>query len=88
MADEKDIRTAQRLARTIASDILLYNREKVEKGIVEDNLFDLLESEIKEGKELYSSRVSADIIETYHFLERALVDVLIASQVELPCEHW
>ncbi len=88
MADQMQLRSAQRLARTIASDILLYNRDKVEQGIKEDRLFDLLESEIKEGRELYASRVSAEIIETYKFLDRALVDVLIASQAELECTIW
>ena len=88
MSDPKQIRTAQRLARTIASDILLYNREKVEKGIKEDRLFKLLEAEIKEGQELYKSRISKEIIDTYNFLDRALVDVLIASQSQLECSIW
>lgn len=88
MADQMQLRSAQRLARTIASDILLYNRDKVEQGIKEDRLFELLEPEIKEGRELYASRVSAEIIETYKFLDRALVDVLIASQAELECTIW
>ena len=88
MADQMQLRAAQRLARTIASDLLLYNRERVEQGIKEDNLFKLLESEIKEGRELYASRVSAEIIETYKFLDRALVDVLINSQAELECKIW
>ena len=88
MADQMQLRAAQRLARTIASDLLLYNRERVEQGIKEDNLFKLLESEIKEGRELYASRVSAEIVETYKFLDRALVDVLINSQAELECKIW
>ena len=88
MADQMQLRAAQRLARTIASDLLLYNRERVEQGIKEDRLFELLESEIKEGRELYASRVSAEIIETYTFLDRALVDVLIHSHAELECKIW
>ncbi|MAD61857.1 MAG: hypothetical protein CMH49_10165 [Myxococcales bacterium] len=88
MADQMQLRAAQRLARTIASDLLLYNRDRVEQGIREDRLFKLLESEIKEGRELYVSRVSAEIIETYTFLDRALVDVLIHSQAELECKIW
>ena len=88
MADQMQLRSAQRLARTIASDLLLYNRDRVEQGIKEDKLFELLEPEIKEGRELYASRVSAEIIETYQFLDRALVDVLIASQAGLECKIW
>jgi hypothetical protein len=88
MADQKQIRAAQRLAKTIASDILLYNREKVEQGIKADQLFKVLEAEIREGKELYQTRVSTEIIDTYQFLDRAIVDVLISSQATLNCSIW
>ena len=88
MPENREIRTAQRLARTIASDILLYNREKVERGIREDSLFTLLESELNEGRELYKSRVSEEIIETYRLLDRAIVDILIASQADAECSIW
>ena len=82
------IRSAQRLARTIASDLLLYNQEKVLEGLKRDTLFDLLEPEIREGRELYESRVSSEIIKTYRFLERAFVDVLISSQAQVECPLW
>ena len=82
------IRSAQRLARTIASDLLLYNREKVIECLKHDTLFDLLEPEIREGRELYESRVSPEIITTYRFLERAFVDVLISSQAQVECPLW
>ena len=36
---------ARRLARAILSDVAIYNREKVESGIKNDNLFDLLNDE-------------------------------------------
>ena len=82
------LRSAQRLARTIASDLLLYNREKVVQGLKRDELFKLLEPEIREGRELYESRVSREIIDTYRFLDRALVDVLIFSQAQVECPLW
>ena len=82
------IRSAQRLARTIASDLLLYNRDKVVEGLKRDNLFELLEPELREGRELYKSRVASEIIDEYRFLERAFVDVLIASQAQIECPLW
>ena len=82
------IRSAQRLARTIASDLLLYNREKVVEGLKRDNLFEILELEIREGRDLYESRVDPEIIREYRFLERALVDILIASQAQVECNLW
>jgi len=82
------LRSAQRLARTIASDLLLYNKEKVIEGLKRDNLFELLDMELREGRDLYQSRVSAEIQQEYRFLERALVDVLIFSQAQLECDLW
>ena len=82
------IRSAQRLARTIASDILLYNREKVIEGLKRDALFEALEGEIREGRELYDSRVSAELDAEFHFLERALVDVLIYGAAQAECDLW
>ena len=42
----EDADKARRLARTIVSDIALYNRDEIRKGIVNDNLFDVLAEEI------------------------------------------
>jgi hypothetical protein len=43
---------ARRLARAIASDLSLYNEEKIVNGITNDNLFDALAEEIEEGRAL------------------------------------
>ncbi|HWS71973.1 MAG TPA: response regulator, partial [Thermoanaerobaculia bacterium] len=48
---------ARRLARLILSDIVIYHSEKVERGIRENNFFDLLKDEIDEGRQYYESRV-------------------------------
>ena len=79
---------AQRLARTIASDVMLYHREKVIEGLQCDDLFERLEEELKEARELYEERVSAALRAQHNLLERALVDVLIASHAHIPCELW
>src|ERR1051326_447647 len=70
---------ARRLARAIASDVSLYNEEKIVRGLENDSLFDELGEEIEEGRALYKSRVSPDL---YHrnFYDRALVDILIRSK--------
>ncbi len=44
---------ARRLARAIASDLSLYNEEKIVGGIQNDNLFESLAEEIEEGRALY-----------------------------------
>jgi hypothetical protein len=84
----EDLKAAQRLARTIASDILLYNREKVIEGLRNDTLFDVLAEEIREGRGLFEERVSAEICARHNLLDRALVDVLIHSQAHITCPLW
>jgi len=48
---------ARRLARLILSDIIIYHAVKVEQGIRDDNFFDVLRTEIEEGRQYYDSRV-------------------------------
>ena len=50
----------KRFARIIVSDIALYNQEEIEEGIRKGNLAALLENEIKEGRRLYRTRLSAE----------------------------
>ncbi|MBP6838588.1 MAG: hypothetical protein KA190_14935, partial [Kofleriaceae bacterium] len=52
---------ARQLARAIASDLTLYHEPKILEGIANDTLFDVMADEIKEGSELFKSRVTEDI---------------------------
>lgn len=79
---------ASRLARTIISDIAIYNREKVLSGIKNDNVFDLLEKELNEGLDLYKSRVAADVDRTNNFYNRAIVDILIKRNGDIESDIW
>ena len=79
---------AARLARTIISDIALYNKDKIKKGIEEDNLFDVIDDEIKEGEKLYRSRVEPDLIESTNFYNKALVDILVLKTGNIESEIW
>ena len=79
---------ASRLARTIISDIALYNREKVLSGIKNDNVFDLLEKELNEGLELYKSRVAEEIDRTNNFYNKAIVDILIKRNGDIESDIW
>ena len=75
-------RAALRLSRTIASDILLYNREKVKAGLAMGTPFALIEEELAEGRTLYEARVSETLRVRYRFFERALVDQLLYPLLE------
>lgn len=81
---EKD---ARRLARAIASDLSLYNEEKILEGIENDTLFETLAEEIEEGRAHYKGRVSPGLYEK-NFYDRALVDVLIRSKAHLKSKLW
>ena len=76
---------AARLARAIVSDVAIYNQEKVEKGIKNDNIFDSLSEEIEEGRQHFFSRVAPEV-EPEKIFELTLVDVLIkrAGKIESP----
>ena len=78
---------ARRLARAIASDLSLYNEEKIVRGIEGDSLFEVLSDEIEEGRALYKSRVAPDLY-THNFYERALVDVLVSSKGHIKSLMW
>lgn len=79
---------ANRLARTIASDISLYNEEKIIKAIQEDSLFDALRPEIQEGLQLYESRVDPELRSSTNFFNRALVDVILRSKGSIKSKMW
>jgi hypothetical protein len=79
---------ATRLARAIASDISLYNEEKIVKGIVADNLFETLRDEIEEGRALYKSRVSVAVYTECNFFDRALVDIVVKSKGHVKSKIW
>jgi hypothetical protein len=71
---------AQRLARAIASDILLYNEDEVLLGIANDDFFTRLAPQIEEGRKLYEGRVSENIRQSYNFFDCAIVDVIIREK--------
>ena len=87
MTDEERTK-ALRLARAIASDISLYNEQKIIKGIEQDNLFEVLKDEIEEGRELYKSRVSQELYTTTNFFDRAIVDIVIRSKAHVKSKIW
>ncbi|AKF82003.1 hypothetical protein OWM54_39500 [Myxococcus sp. MISCRS1] len=87
MTDEEKIK-AMRLARAIASDISLYNEQKIIKGIEQDNLFEVLKEELEEGRELYKSRVSQEVFTTANFFERAINDIVLRSKAHVKSKIW
>ena len=78
---------ARRLARAIVSDVALYNREKVEQGIKDDNIFEVLSDQLTEGREHFVSRVSKELAVSNTF-DIAVVDVLIKRAGKIESTIW
>ncbi len=78
---------ARRLARAIASDISLYNEEKVVSGIEKDNLFESMTEELEEGRALFQSRVTPELY-AKNFYDRAVIDVLVRSKAHIESKMW
>ncbi|HZE19773.1 MAG TPA: hypothetical protein VE402_06605, partial [Candidatus Angelobacter sp.] len=67
---------ARRLARVLASDIAIYNKEKRERGIQEGNLVAVLGYEIKKSWEVYKERVTPELANATPYFRDALNDML------------
>lgn len=78
---------AMRLARAIISDIAIYNREKVESGIKNDSIFEILSEELDEGRKHFDSRVAPELL-TRNIYETAIVDVLIKRSGKIESTIW
>jgi hypothetical protein len=78
---------ARRLARAIASDLSLYNEEKIMEGIQNDNLFTVLTEELEEGRALFKSRVSPELF-AKNFYDRAVIDILVRSKGHVTSKMW
>lgn len=67
---------AARLARVLMNDIGAYYPELVEKGIKDDNIFDLLHDHIEEARTEFNKRVIPEFAAS-KMIDIAIVDVLI-----------
>ncbi|MDJ0765380.1 MAG: hypothetical protein QNJ97_20535 [Myxococcota bacterium] len=78
---------ARRLARAIASDLSLYNEDKILDGLKNDTLYEVLAEEIEEGRGLFRSRVTTELYDKNYY-DRAIIDLLIKSKGHIKCKLW
>jgi hypothetical protein len=78
---------ARRLARAIISDVAIYNREKVEEGIKNDSIFEVLAEQLDEGRQHFNSRVAPSLADSNLF-DLAVVDVLIKRAGKIESSIW
>lgn len=78
-ADEK-VESAKRLARTIMSDIYLYNSAKVEESIRNNNFYSVFAAEIKEGLKLYENRIPQEVRAKGDFFREAIENFIAGKK--------
>ena len=79
---------ARQLARAIASDLTLYHEKEIIEGIENDTLFTVMHEHIEEGRALFKSRVTAELIEQFNIYDRAVVDVMLKSKGNVKSRIW
>jgi predicted Zn finger-like uncharacterized protein len=74
-SDEK-IERARRLARTVVSDIYLYNTAKADEAIRNNTFHTVFAPELKEGLKLYESRISQEVRAQGDFFGEAITNFI------------
>jgi predicted Zn finger-like uncharacterized protein len=81
--EPREFDDARRLARLILSDIIIYNAEKVEEGVREGTFFELLKTEIEDGRNYYESRVPFKVRQRTEFFHETLQQFVDMKREEL-----
>jgi len=74
--DRQKHERARRLARVLASDVAIYNREKRERGMQDGNIVAVLGYEIKKSWETYKERVGTDFANATPYFRDALNEIV------------
>lgn len=72
-----DRKRSERLARATASDIQVYNNDKIVAALEQDNFFEALKDNLAESRKNFEAR-SKEAAQT-NILERAIVDTIIVQ---------
>jgi len=72
---DAEIAKAERLARIVVSDIVLYNQEKFDAAVQRGDVVEAMRADLEEGRALFSQRIDARVRESRDFLTDELVRV-------------
>jgi hypothetical protein len=75
----EQVEQAERLARIVVSDIVLYSSEKFEAAVQAGKVLEAMQPEIAEGRSLFAARVDPSIQEMRDFLSEELLRVAEAK---------
>jgi hypothetical protein len=67
---------ARRFARLLVSEIKLYNKQKVEEGRAQGDLYDRLREDIDRSRQMYEKRVAPPVAARYDYFHQELVNTL------------
>ena len=70
--DKKWHARARRLAKALASDLVLYNKARVEQGLREGNIAQILGPEIRRSWEYYCQQIPKHIVEATDYFKEQL----------------
>jgi hypothetical protein len=70
---DPEIAQAERLARIIVSDVVLYNEEKFAAAVQAGNVADAMDADMQEGRSHFEQRVPAALRASRDFLNEALM---------------
>ena len=69
---------AARFAKVTASDLAIYNTEKIERGLQQDRLFQEIADDLRDAEKNWRANVAPDLVENTGLLYRAIVDRVFA----------
>ena len=79
---------AQRLARLIVGEIVLYHKERIVEAIKNDRLFEDLERELDEARAYYEKNVDPAVRVQTGYFDQAVVDILVKGQGNVESTIW
>jgi 3-methyladenine DNA glycosylase Tag len=79
---------AQRLARLIVDELVLYHKEKIAEAIRNDRLFEDLGRELEEARAYYEKNVDPSVRAETGYFDHAVVDILVKGQGGVESKIW
>ena len=79
-AGEVDYEQAQRLARALVSDMIVYQPKKRQDALAAGNLKDAFDEEIKKSWEEYVQQVGEDLADSTDYFKEALNEILAGGR--------
>ncbi len=76
-------KNAQRLSRVIISDIISYNREKIDEGIQKGNIYKYIKTEIDQAAAHFYNKVDEKIWKKENYFEKDLIEKIAKGDKNL-----